>query len=508
MAFLSALAIHYPGISILAVAAKDSDLQEVLYKWRIIQGALIADPFAGHPGARHDSKDQYTYRNGSRVSWTAIGGAETVADAVGRAGTFGLVWMTELAFPDKPELVPIALEALRPAIRKARAGVIIDTTPNDPEGAGAAYHAVVQDTMEGRLPGDVHFWPWWMDPENTEPLGQDPVAFARSLTSEERSLVLREGLTLQQIAFRRRLMTKPGMSVAAARAKFLIQYPETMAQAFAVRRQSSLFNADVMSALEERFRYNDGPAPISVEDLQGLAHDNDRDLVLRRLWGHPGAAQGYTRTWAPPTGEPTFAGVDCSEGLPGGDWQTLTILDAEGATLVEARHRVHPLRFAALAQRLLEAYRARARFEAQDGHLVHAYITQPQAQALILKHETYPGELAILARSWADCQMVHINTATRPRLITCAFAILEQDEGAGCLTPECYREMLDLRRKPSGKIEARDGAKCHDDLIKSKGLAGWMREDAMTRTRSQEVRKALRGVRTRGRARGRYSYLN
>ncbi len=138
MAAASGLCIEHAGLSILAVCAKDEDHQEVLYKWRLMQVALQNDPHSGHPGKTHDSKDQYVFANGSRISWTTIGGTESVADAVGRAGSFALVWMTELAFPDKPELVPIAIEALRPSMKKALAGVVVDSTPNDPEGAGRA----------------------------------------------------------------------------------------------------------------------------------------------------------------------------------------------------------------------------------------------------------------------------------------------------------------------------------------------------------------------------------
>ncbi len=354
------------------------------------------------------------------------------------------------------------------------------------------------------------FWSWWQDPENIEELHATPDDFARSLTPEERDLVVREGLTLRQIAFRRSMMVKPSYTPEEARVIFMRQYPETKAQAFAVRRSESILSGAVMALLARRFLLDDGPKPLLVSELGDLVLDDDRDPMMRRLWGSPRAkSMGYVRIWVlPVAGASCYAGEDCSDGKPRSDWQTITILDKSGATVVEARLRMAPIRFAAISQRLLMAYRAPARYEAQDGAVVCKYVTEPQSPALLAEKATFPGELDVLAKAWADCHLEHINTKTRPRLMEAAFSVVEAADGSGCLTPECYKEMRDLVRTPQGKVEARGAVGCHDDLIKSKGLAGWLREDRMMRARSEEMRRAIRSVRPRRAARKRYSYLN
>src|SRR6185437_2853597 len=86
------------------------------------------------------------------------------------------------------------LAGLRAALAP-NAEVILESTP---QGVGGCFH---EEWLKAPETGTVrHFFPWWMEPR----YAAEPVEES-SLTAEERGLISAHGLTLRQIAYRRRI---------------------------------------------------------------------------------------------------------------------------------------------------------------------------------------------------------------------------------------------------------------------------------------------------------------
>jgi Terminase RNaseH-like domain len=87
-----------------------------------------------------------------------------------------------------------ALASLRAAV-PADGDIVLESTPS---GAGGVFYEEWQHANETGY--TRHFFPWWYDDEYRDKLGSDKV---RPLTPEEEDLVLRVGLSDEQIAWRR-----------------------------------------------------------------------------------------------------------------------------------------------------------------------------------------------------------------------------------------------------------------------------------------------------------------
>jgi hypothetical protein len=92
------------------------------------------------------------------------------------------------------------------AVLTSRAEVVIEGTP---WGAGGCFYDEWQQA--GEIGMVRHFFPWWMVQEN-----RGRAVSAATLTREERGLVERVGLTMEQVGFRRRIHRESGKSGALA----------------------------------------------------------------------------------------------------------------------------------------------------------------------------------------------------------------------------------------------------------------------------------------------------
>jgi hypothetical protein len=498
---------RYPGISILWVTPVEDPIGlEIIHKWRTLLRVLAVKPGSGWIPTTADSYSQTTFSNGSRVSWCHIGGSESTSDAVGRAGTFAFCVLTEFGFPTDAEFARGALAALDPALERIDAPVIIDSTPGQLPGAGEAYRDLIHSILDGARQGSVTHFGWWEYEGYTRQVRPSYAAFAATLTGEEIDLIRDLKLTLGQIAWRReKLAPRDNETPDDARRRFQKAYPETVREALIEYHEGGVFPA----LLVRRISQKGFEAPLTgLQVAQALPlelHGGTLDLLCRPAWGERKHPEGYCRIWKLPEAIPVsrkgslarsrpcyFAGIDCSDGLPGGDWQSLKLLDRLGDCCVSAAARIDKMRWAALCQRLLTWYGAMAHLERQHGELVFRYLTQQIGDAEILANKAArPGELEILRTTFGNVFLEQTHRGSRTLIVDAALELLSDPDW--CPDPETLQEMTDFIRRPSGRLEARGGA--HDDRILATGFAGELRNEMLSSADSEQPRRSGRAAR-------------
>jgi hypothetical protein len=479
------LCITRPGIQILVVTPNEEPTgDEIITKWRALMAAAERAPDSGWPGKpRHDSKSETVFANGSRVAWHHIGGTKTVADAVGRAGTYALAILTELAFPFDAPLAWRTIDALMPALERAKAPVIVDSTPGESPGAGDCYRALLAAAVNDGIGRHV-LLPWW----TFEGYRITPAPPLSRISREERRLMIDHGLDAGQIAWRRqKLKPRAGETPQAARARFEKAYLESVDAALRQTSESDIWPADFVEAINARVF----DPPYMLDDHLKRLHVFD--LAHDARWGEP-APRGYVRAWQLPDPDRRyFAGIDAADGLPGGDWLTLTILDDASRYALTARLKVETLHAAAIFQRLVELYNAPTRVERNKGALLARYMREPVDARVAVGRELAPLRHAIRV----PLCTFNVSPITRPEVLGAALGLL----GDPSVAPdrETRAELLGLVRN-KGKLE--HGSSSHDDLIFSAGHAALERRARLTSTRPANPRG--RKLPTPGR---KYDYL-
>jgi hypothetical protein len=447
------------------------------------------------------------------VTWHHIGGSESVSDSVGRAGTFALVVMTEFGFPTEARFALRALEAFEPTLKRVKAPVILDSTPGKLPGPGEPYRDIARDVIDGRREGGVLHLPWWTFEEyrlDLEP--HDLLELATSLTPEELALLKTHRLSMHQLAWRRsELAPRQGETAETARRRFLSSYTESVDDCFVEGGGDQLFESALLESIRVRLLTASIAAPLPGHEVIAAMPAELRagavDLVGRPcLQGDVG--EGFVRVWSLPhhtsnRRDEYFAGVDCSDGLPGGDWQVLTILDRVGHRACYARVRINKYRFAALVQRIVTWYRAPGVIESQYGELIDRLVAAPVSEDELDRQHGYAAELAILSE---PCSLLHLAQTTEPlrRLYMDAlFELIADAEWQH--DAETLREQRSLERDKKGRIVAMSGE--HDDIMLSTSIAAHQRKEAMSRARPRQSRPTRSKWHPRKR-RKKYDYLS
>jgi hypothetical protein len=199
----------------------------------------------------------------------------------GRGLTVQNLHCSELArWPGDPADI---LAGLRAALAPG-AEEILESTP---QGVGGCFYDEWQHAQET---GTVrHFFPWWLEPRNRASGGVEP----ESLSAEERELMLREGLDLEQIAFRRQIR-------ASMRGLAVQEFAEDAESCFLASGES-VFE---LSAVDARL----ASAPAVVESRRN----------------------GELEIWLPPIhGRRYLVAVDPAGGGSEGDYSAAQVLDME-----------------------------------------------------------------------------------------------------------------------------------------------------------------------------------
>jgi hypothetical protein len=171
------------GTATTMTLAHDDDGTQKLR--RIAERFYKHDPQKGQRGAANARLTTYTANDSEAMIATA--GNKTS----GRSATLSHLHGSEVAFwPDAETLISAVLEAGNP-------NAILESTPN---GAQGYFYDLCMEALDGNSVWHLHFYPWWMD--SGYRLALDPgevIAF----TEEEMALVVKHGLTVEQIKWRR-----------------------------------------------------------------------------------------------------------------------------------------------------------------------------------------------------------------------------------------------------------------------------------------------------------------
>lgn len=317
------------------------------------------------------------------------------------------------------------LVSLRSAVT-AKGEAVLESTPN---GAGGVFYEEWQRAEETGY--TRHFFPWWY--ETSYAL---PDAVVKRLSAEEEVLVVRAGLSLAQIAWRRQ-------SWSSVRGQAPQEFAENSRDCFLASGECVFDVAKVMERMEQ-----------SGDPVE--AQENGRLL----FWLPPAEPHQY------------IVGVDAAGGGTGGDYACAQVIDrATGMQCAELQGHYPPRelaeRVATLARTYHEALVAVERNN--HGHAVLAHLVGENYRNLYEEN----GQLGWLT-----------SAATRPGMIENFVAVL-------ATAPQLFRSrrLLDecrtFVRQEDGSVGAQAGT--HDDCVMAMAVALSARKAVVGRLTEMEM---------------------
>ena len=268
--------ITRPGTLTLEVAHTQEAAEEI---FRIVHRFLDHLPEALREGPLRTSRD-----NTHQIVFSEIDSQYRVVSAgdrnAGRGMTVQNLHCSELArWPGDPGEI---LAGLRAAMAPD-GELILESTP---DGVGGCFHEEWQKADEVGMVR--HFFPWWLEGRY-----RDAAVEESSLNDEERALVTRHGLDLEQIGFRRRI-----------RANF-----RGLARQEYAEDEESCFRAA-------------GDSVFELSALEGRLPDLTPGIERRR--------NGELEIWLPPVkGKEYLVAVDPAGGGSEGDYSAAEVLELE-----------------------------------------------------------------------------------------------------------------------------------------------------------------------------------
>jgi len=464
----------HPGAVVVWIIPTDGFHSKILAQFREMVLKLQTEGVPGlEQGIYPDNANVAGFANGARIEWEVVGGTRGTADAVGRARPIDAVICTEFGYPIEPMYLEVAIDALKPALERRGAPVLIDSTPNGDVGPGRVYFELVGDILASRLPGGVFLFGWWMEPDYKDPVG-DEAALIASYTVEEIRLVALHGWKPGQVAWRRR---KRG-TTPAQHAKFAEDYPEDIESAFVPKGGDYIVDQGLIRQARRMLRDGSAVQPMSSGELEsaGLKRCGPDDPAH---WGEGKGDRGFCRVFQPPRAAGRgWGALDCSDGLAGSDWQSFTVVDELGRVACFFYLRIDPIRVGALVQRLAEWYGLEElTIESQHAEpalgVIRRAVTWDAAQVKGASAE----ELEVLKRPYVGrLKSQHTGEGVHDEAMD--YALRLYGEAHLIVDAVIAQELEDLRRI-DGRLKARSGA--HDDGLMSGGLAERARRRSMLR---------------------------
>ncbi len=292
--------------------------------------------------------------------------------------------------------------------------LVLESTPN---GAYGCFHSEWQGAEASGVVR--HFFPWWFEPSYVG-------TAAQTLSTEERALVAGEGLSAEQIGFRRELQRRFG-------AMRVQEFAEDAVSCF--RASGSCFFE--VATIEQRMK------------------------ALTPAWEF--RRNSGLQVWLPPIrGRTYIVAADPAGGGSEGDFAAVQVIDrATGVQCAELQARLSPRDLARVAAELAREYNGALLVVERNNHgsAVLAYLEKELAgcAAPVTLYESadrMPGWLT--------------DSASRPRMLgRLAVLISSQPElmASGRLLLECRSFVTDEH----GRVAAAAGA--HDDLVISMAIA-------------------------------------
>ena len=220
---------------------------------------MMADRFYEHCrfGDIHPHRK---YANASLTTYPEFDSAATIATAgniqTGRGGTYSDFHGSEVAFwKDAEGIIAGALQGGNP-------DAVLESTPN---GAQGYFYQLAMEALRGDSIWTLHFYPWWWDDEyrlETEPL---------TYSEEERDLVNRYDLDVEQIAWRR-------AKIKELRGLFKQEYPEDPISCF-LTSGNSYFGDISGNFTSQEYTYSDKHEYVAGLDF-GQTNDYTAMIVI------------------------------------------------------------------------------------------------------------------------------------------------------------------------------------------------------------------------------------
>jgi hypothetical protein len=308
------------------------------------------------------------------------------------------------------------LQGLRAAI-PSHGELVLESTPNGAEGC------FWEEWNNAESSGMVqHFFPWWWeDAYKANGAGED------SLSTDERNLVERHGLNLEQIGFRRKI-------AASFRSVSKQEYPENAIECF-LSSGSCYFD---VGALDSRAK--EVPEPIET-----------------RLGRH-------LQIWFPPVhGRQYLVAVDTAGGGSEGDYSVAQVLEIDtGLQCAELQAKLSPLELAEQAASLAREYNGAWIVIERNNHGsgVLAYLHGVSKYPRIYQQGGQDGWLT---------SVIH-----RPRMLGALASALVETPGI-FFSRRLLQECRSFVRHRNGKIGASAGA--HDDCVMAMAMALCVRDE-------------------------------
>ena len=412
-----------PGTLTVQVAHDRESAEQI---FRIVHRFLEHLPLRLRAGALVTSRD-----NVGQIVFPRIDSEyriESAADScAGRGMTITNLHCSEVA--RWPGDAAATLASLRAAVPGTGA-IVLESTPC---GAGGVFYDEWQRAAES---GYVkHFFPWWYEESYTNKVSSrggiqpdEGSAFAEldPLSTEERELIAREGLTPEQIAYRRWLQSEfRGLAPQ--------EYAEDDTHCF-LASGDCVFEVE---KVEARLAECGGPSEM---------RDN-----------------GRLKIWLPANGHQYVIGVDPAGGGSEGDYACASVIErASAIQCAELRGHFTPQELASRVAALAREYNhALVAVERNNhGHAVLAHLVRGEKYERLYEHG---GQLGWLT-----------SAVTRPAMLANFAAILS---GSPQLFSSCalLEECRTFVRHPDGTSSAASGA--HDDCVIAMAIALAVRQE-------------------------------
>lgn len=229
--------------SLQATLAHDDDTTQKLRRmadrfWRYLPENI-------RPSRGLDNKTTTTYPDTNSEVTIATAGSVNK----GRGGTYTHFHGSEIAFwKDAGETMSGILQGV-----SEQGHIALESTPN---GAQGWFFEQCMQALDGDPAWYLHFYPWWWQTEYNITLAVDEAAaLAAGLNDDERELIAKHNLTLEQMAWRRKKQRDLGM-------RFAQEYPENPRTCFLLSGMGyfagaldNVFTAPILDAPIESHRH-------------------------------------------------------------------------------------------------------------------------------------------------------------------------------------------------------------------------------------------------------------
>lgn len=403
------------------------------------------------PKQVRNSMEESKWANGSALHVLTAGSEEA-----GRSFSAQYLHLSEVAFYE--DAVKFFLGLLQVVPYLPGTAIVIESTAN---GVGNAFHQRWCEAIAGNSAYKPLFFPWHYHPEYRYPV-EDPARFQDSLDPDEQRLMRLHGITLEQLAWRRRTITD---NCQGSVDNFRQEYPTTPDEAFLTSGRTR-FDMGAVGAQTAISASNGELRRVQVGIQSKLSFQVRQD-------GH-----GALRVWRKPEpGRRYVIGADAAQGIDVGvdlgvanpDYSVACVLDREtGEQVAQLRARLVPSLF---GQYLCEL-----------GHWYNRAYLVPESNGVgiavleeILRQQYPLTHLHIRRRNPDDRRPPMLeeigfktSTVTKPLLIERLYLAL-MEESVRINDDITLSELRTYITDAKGATNGSTG--CHDDTVIALGLA-------------------------------------